>query len=520
MSIVHEGRARRESFAVVRQWVTTQDWAAWAALGLPLALYLATMAPTFYGLDSAELTTAVATGGIVRATGYPLYLLVGRIWLALLPPVGDVGFRMNLMSAVAGALTIFLADRILRRLRVGPWPRAGALGLLACAPAFWSMSIVAEVYTLHCALMAATILLLMRWAETPTPRRLLPPALLVGLSLGNHASTVLLLPGYLWFVLAHQPRVMRSARAWLVGLVAVLTACAIYLVLPLYYRAGPAFNYAGLYDGTGRFVPVDLTSAAGLWWLVSGERFRGMMFGYAAFELPAQVSAFARALWTAFFAIGVGPALVGVLVLWRRDWRFASTWTLLFLGNAVFFVNYRVVDKETMFLPAFVLWAIALGVGYQWLVGYLQRQDLGAEARRLAQAVMVGAVVLAVGWHWHSVDLSDDWSSRQEAEAILQQVAPDALVLGRWQTIPALQYLQLVEGQRPDVTLINRFLISYGDMRQVILAELGRRPVYVDDILAGLPPAVTGSDEGSLVRLRLIGSTPPIQEGAEWGRRW
>jgi hypothetical protein len=245
-----------------------------------------------------------------------------------------------------------------------------------------------------------------------------------------------------------------------------------------------------------------------------------MMFGYAPAELPAQLGAFARALWTAFFAIGVGPAVAGVLVLWRRDWRFASTWTLLFLANAIFFVNYRVVDKETMFLPAFVLWAIALGVGYQWLVGYMQRQGLGARAGWLAQAVMVGAVVLAVGWHWPSVDLSGDRSSRQEAEAILQQVAPNALIFGRWQTIPALQYLQLVEGQRPDVTLINRFLISYGDMRQVILAELGRRPVYVDDIPGGLPPAVEGSDEGSLIRLTLKGLTPQIQEGVDWGRRW
>lgn len=515
MSLAHEGRTAREPFAAAVKWLAARDWAAWAAFGLPLALYLATAPPTFYGLDSAELATAVATRGIVRATGYPLYLLVGQAWLALLPPIGDVGFRLNLLSAVAAALAIFFSDRILRRLGASLWPRVGALGLLACTPAFWSMAIVAEVYTLHVALMAATLLLLMRWAEAPTLARLLAPALLAGLSLGNHASTILLLPGYLWFVLVHQPRLLRSGRAWLIGLLAVLTAGAIYLVLPLHYRAAPAFNYAGHYDGTGRFIPVDLTTAAGLWWLVSGARFQGMMFGYAPSELPAQLAAFAAALWTAAFAIGVGPGILGIVVLWRRDWRFASTWTLLFLANAVFFINYRVADKETMFLPAFLLWAIALGVGYQALVDYLHRQRLGAGAVAVAQVVMVGVVALAVGWHWRSVDLSDDWSSRRNAEAILQQVEPNALIFGRWQTIPALQYLQLVEGQRPDVTLINRFLITYGDMRQVILAELRRRPVYVDDVPGGLPPEIGGVDVGSLVRLAVEAPVPEVQRGVE-----
>jgi hypothetical protein len=81
----------------------------------PFLLYLLTLAPTIYNLDSAELATAVATNGIVRATGYPLYLLLGKLFVLL--PVGDVGYRLNLFSAVCGALTIALADGILQRVK-------------------------------------------------------------------------------------------------------------------------------------------------------------------------------------------------------------------------------------------------------------------------------------------------------------------------------------------------------------------------------------------------------------------
>lgn len=97
-------------------------------VGAAALLYILTLAPTIYNLDSAELTTAAATGGLVRATGYPVYLMLGWLWTHL--PLGDVGYRMNLLSATSAAATIFFADRVLRRVGVGAWASLGGLGLL------------------------------------------------------------------------------------------------------------------------------------------------------------------------------------------------------------------------------------------------------------------------------------------------------------------------------------------------------------------------------------------------------
>ena len=96
------------------------DWRGIASFGLPFMVYLLTLAPTIYNLDSAELTTAAYTGGLMRSTGYPLYLTLGHFWSKI--PLGDVGYRMNLLSAIFGALTIFLGERILRRWRLGGLP--------------------------------------------------------------------------------------------------------------------------------------------------------------------------------------------------------------------------------------------------------------------------------------------------------------------------------------------------------------------------------------------------------------
>jgi hypothetical protein len=170
-----------------------------------------------------------------------------------------------------------------------------------------------------------------------------------------------------------------------------------------------------------------------------------------------------------------------MVVLLRRDRRLGVMLLLFFLANAIFYINYRVVDKASMYLPAYMVWALWLGIGYQAI---LEQFHEGAGSRRwgrLPRLVMAGAVLAALAWNWSRVDLSDDWSTREQGEAMLQHAQPNAIIFGWWDTVPAMQYLQLVEGQRPDVTLINRFLISGEDMNRLILRELGRRPIYFDN---------------------------------------
>jgi hypothetical protein len=478
------------------------DARACATAGLPLLLYILTLAPTVYNLDSAELTTAAATGGLVRSTGYPLYLLLGRLCSFL--PVGDVGYRLNLLSAVCGALTLLLADRVLRHLRVGGWAAAGALGLLAVSPFFWGLSLVAEVYTLHSALMAALILALLRWSEQPTPGRLGVVGLLAGLGLAHHLAMALLLPGAAVFVLASAPRQALTPRASAAAVGGLLAGLSLYLYLPLLYLAQPAFNYAGLYDTSLRFVPVNLLTVEGLAWLVTGRAFAGQMFGYQGAELWVEARHFVAQLGQAFFAVGLGPGLLGLLLLARRNWRQAGLLLLMFAATTAFYVDYRVLDKETMYLPSYLVWAVWVGLGYQALLDWVTAPAptaMGSRWRAALGALMLGAVALAVGWNWRLVNLSGDWSARQRAEAILREVEPNAILFGWWDTVPAVQYLQLVEGWRPDVLVVNRFLISPDDMRRAIEREVAQRPIYIAGLVPEMSLDATVENAGSIYRL-------------------
>jgi hypothetical protein len=378
--------------------------------------------------------------------------------------------------------------------------------LLASAPFFWALSLIAEVYTLHTALMAGIILLLLRWAEEPTPRRLAGVGLLVGLSMGHHAATALLIPGCVWYVATTiLPRWDLARRSLLPALAALLVGLSIYLYLPWRYAAMPAFNYAGTYTASGAFAPVNLRTPDGLWWLISGRAFTGLMLGYGEADLAREAGHYAIQLWQAFFGVGIGPGLLGLFLLLKRDWRLGGMLLAMFLLSAGFYIDYRVADKNTMFLPTYLLWALWLGVGYQRLLDWAHQENnilIQKWGQVLVRGLIAGAVLAAVAWNWRLVDLSDDWSARRRGETILSQVGPRALIFGWWDTVPVIEYLQQVEGQRPDVQAINRFLIAPWDMERLIQQEITRRPVYVDSLSDRLLKMTKAKVVGPVYRLQ------------------
>lgn len=459
------------------------------------------MAPTVYGLDSAELTTAAASGGLVHATGYPLYLLVGRFWSHL--PIGDVGYRMNLLSAVLGAVTIALLVHLLRRVGVGPWAALCAAGLLASTRYFWAMALVAEVYTLHTALMCGVVLALLRWADDPSPTRLGLATGLLGLAAGNHASAVLLAPGCLFFVLMHARGRVLNRSAIISAAGGLVLGLSVYLYLPFVYLQEPQFNYLVRYDHLGQEVPYDLVDVGDLVWTVAGGQFSSLFFAHGGRELVEQAGALLLELWRTSFVIAFGPALLGVWLAFRRSRALGGMLVLMALFNALFFMSYAATDKDTMYLPVYFVWVVWIGLGSELVLS--RTFDLGGWVSGTVLAlILAGTVAFSTMWSFPLVDLSDDWSARQYCEPILDHLEPGSLFIGSWETAPVVQYLQLVEGRRPDVQVINRFHIERPDLATLISAEVDRRPVYSDRVYLDAEAGIRSQTDGTVFRIGRI----------------
>jgi len=349
----------------------SKPWAGVSLFLLTFLVYLRTLAPGVYGFDSAELATGVFTQGIVHPPGYPLYLLIGKLFTFL--PIGDVAYRLNLMSAVFASLTVVLLYRAIGNIvenRFAAW--VSAL-LFAVSNYFWQMALVAEVYTPLTAFLAGDLLLLLSlWRKTGSKKYLLAFAFLYGLTLSMHTSGILFAPAFAWLVLS-TPQWKRSH--WpLVGLMFLLFLAGLtpFAYLPLRASAHPAIDYSKVYSG------IDLTTLSGLWWFVSGKAYAFFAFAYTWQEIPAELLRFASYLWRNYLGIGVILGIAGIVWLWRKSPAWTMGLLLMFVANALFYVNYRVMDKDTMFLPAYLAWAVFLAGGFVALEKLIERTlDLG-----------------------------------------------------------------------------------------------------------------------------------------------
>ncbi len=167
-------------------WEQVADWLlAAGCLLFSLALYMRTLAPSVAALydDSLEFPLVAHRLAIAHPTGYPLYTLLAR--LVSLGRGSDVAWSVNLLSALAAAVTVAMVYLVARTL--APRRRlpalAGALAL-AVSPVFWSQAVVAEVYTLNAAFVAALLWLALRWARRPL-RPVRPFALLLARPAGR-----------------------------------------------------------------------------------------------------------------------------------------------------------------------------------------------------------------------------------------------------------------------------------------------------------------------------------------------
>jgi len=80
-------------------------WLALALTALALFVYILTLTPSLSYLspDGNELATIPYLLGLAHSPGYPVYTWLGKLFTLL--PFGDMAHRVNLMSAVMGALS-------------------------------------------------------------------------------------------------------------------------------------------------------------------------------------------------------------------------------------------------------------------------------------------------------------------------------------------------------------------------------------------------------------------------------
>jgi Protein of unknown function (DUF2723) len=475
-------------------------WTAAAVALLALGIYLRTMLPSTAFWDTGEAQTVPYTLSIFHPTGFPTYTLVGWLWSHL--PIGEVAWRMNLLSGVciaaaAGLVVLIIGQLAVERHR---WTVAGAAAIGGLAFAFasepWRNALRADVHALHILLVALLVWLMVSWrsaVRARSPRAAAWPmvaALAFGLGLGNHPLIGLTAFGIAAWLLLVDRNIWRRWRLLLACVGLLLLGLSVYAYIPI--RAltppEPPLFYARP-DTFERFR-----------YLVFAEQFRHLFDSLAnpLYNLAGKWADAERILERQFIGPGWLIAAVGASVLAARDLRAFVFLALLVLTNVAYSMNFPDGDIARYYMLAVLVGAVLIGIALGTISAAAARTLADASRRMLAgpgrrrAAVAAGAVVLACGALLPAGALVTLYPERAEQGAnrdadawvasVQAALPPNAVVISWWSYSTPLWYHRWVLGERPDVKIIDERNIlddGYGTIDRAIGTFYRQRPVYV-----------------------------------------
>jgi len=439
--------------------------------GGAFTFYLATLVPTFGWGDSSELTTAAYRLGIAHSPGYPLYVMLGKVFTLL--PFGSVAVRVNLMSAVWGAVAVALVYLLGRQL--GGIRRAGLLAAMAAAfgSSWWQQSTRAEVYTLHLALLAAALLLVLAWRSKGEQTLLRWAAVPVGLGLAHHPMMLLAIPGLAVLAASGRERLrLRAAGKAALTMVGCGVLPYLYIVVRAPAAPPPQLNAPTSFSGLLHLV-IGAGGSRALFAMSGAEMWRRL--GEVVSQLPCEVG-----------MVTVLLAAAGLWHWWRCDRWLLLGWLLVVVVGMGFALSYRIVDPQGYYLPTFLMICLAGATGTGVVLGWCRRQSQWLAwplGMLLLLVVGSGSVNCILLHRYEPIYQPEDF-----ARGACKVMAPGSLVLADWWCVGPLGYLQYVEGQRPDLQLTAALsLTNERALARLMEHErLARYPaVYAAEVLTG-----------------------------------
>ncbi len=458
---------------------------------LVFVVYALGACPSIYVGDSGELVTAAALLGIPHPTGYPLYVLLGKLWTLLLP-FASIAWRMSLFSAACAGAACGVLYALARRARLHPVACAFAALLLAFSPSFWSQATIQRVYGLGTLFVVLATLAAWRWHEKRTARRLAVAFFVSGLGAANHTTMLLYALALGAFVLVTEPSILRKPRRLVGASAAFALGLLPYAYLPLRSRANPRLDW-----GDPETLPafLDVVLRRDFWqraWIESPA------------DLPAIVGNYAWSLGAELAWLGAAVALVGFIAGWRRGWPVLLP-LLVMLGNlaalALHGSRTDIFIWHRYYIPSYAMMALLAGLGCQVLLERLPR-------RAGLLFLLIPAFLFVSGWR--DYDRSGYRVAEAFGEEVLKALPPGAhLIASDDNILFTLLYLHLVEGRRPDIDLIAQ---GVGDADLPPLRfDPDREPLFLTHHPNWNLPSLEVAPVGVLFRVQRAGTAlPPL----------
>jgi hypothetical protein len=460
-----------------------------------LALYVRTLAPSLLWGDSAEFQTLSYTLGMTHPSGYMTQIMLGKLFTYL--PVGNIAYRVNLMSAFFGALAVAQVYLIVRMLGGLTIAGISAAMLLALSELFWRRALVAESYAIAASMAATIWLLFLLWRHTQNWRYLFLAGLAGGLSIGIH-STVLMTAVSVLIIMAVTAR---QRADWIGAAAGALIGVGLTFSFFLYldHHDPPSSIYNSVYrpslSARGLTLndfdtPLERFSA-----IFPAEHFWSFYFTASPKEIGRRLAEY-LSFYPAWAIILI---LIGIFALFKRDWRdglYPLTSFLIIWGFALT-VAFSVYQE--FYTPAAIFVYVWFGLGASIILEQIfQKRQVST---RLLQMVVSTVLIALPVWQSHrdlTLAITNGYTTFvkrdhiypifapdkaiRDAMKIINRVEDNAIVFADWDKLYSYIYTAHVEEGRTGIAFHEATITDDPALAQTTLAYIDAnidiRPIY------------------------------------------
>jgi hypothetical protein len=321
-----------------------------AAFAIPFIIYIFTLEPKLVGGDTSWFAIYVPRMEVLVPTGYPSFSIFGK--LATFLPIKDTAYRLNLMSAIFGALAVlflFLAiNKITKNVIIS---LASALSF-GFAISFWQIANRFEMDSINCFYLALLLYATLLYYEKKDKARLYFVAACMGFFLTDHPIALFILPSILIYVILVKPAMFKNAKAVLLGILFFILPLFMYAFIPI--RSAAGFGQVKtlrdfLYWVTGRY-----TNGA----------VHGGNFGDKDWPNFLKVSReFFLIIYKNFGIVLIILAVAGLIYLFKKNYKLAGCFVLLIISNLLIIALYLGWAPENHILDTMLIISVLAGSG-------------------------------------------------------------------------------------------------------------------------------------------------------------
>jgi hypothetical protein len=492
---------------------------------LSLALYIRTLAPSVLYGDVAEFQTLSYTLGMTHASGYPTQIIFGKLFTFL--PVGDIAYRVNLMSAFFGALAVANVYLIVRLM--GGWRTAGLVASVALATStfFWRRTIIAESYAPAAGMLSLVWLFVLLWRHTDDWRWLFGAGLAGGLSMGIHSTVIMTGVSVLVYMLL----TARNRLAWLAAIAGALIGLVLTFSFFLYldYNDPPSSIYNTTYRtnlSERELTPEEFNSPMErLLAIFPAQSFWTYYFSATPEEINRRVLEYVNSFpnWQSIAIMLGGLGLLAIPKKGQWAWQEALYPLIAFALIWVFAVSVEFSVYQEFYVPAAVFAYVWLGLGVsvlldgvEWPLKWWQAVSprrapgpngaIGPERSGIFVSVIGIALVALSIWNARTnlrlavtqgtttfireekIYPRDPERAIKEARRILSQVEDNAILFANWDRLYSYVYTAHILENRTEIALheVLEPPTPGSTMKAYIDAYIDTRPIYFTLEVPGL----------------------------------